>query len=490
MYCRHCGKELPNDSNFCPNCGSKQEQGKRVAELQTKIVGFYCNHKGLSVVYVAWFLLHITLWIFSNPIHTHRYGLRGNYSSYDIDLSDAFYPFDKPLSDYANAKFSLLDNCDVYDFSEFFFYTVIIPFIIVGLYKLFLFFFSKMKRRSRVTWIVLYAIWSVIHVVLWVFPLTLKPFPFPQSNFYPFVQTYSSGTKIFFDKLEIYDYSEFLFYVFLVPFLILCFVLYKELFNKMKRKSNSNSKDPCSSIKSMQQISTEDLVETKEIRREPDVLLKEMSSKEKKIESMSIFKRFVGSIIDKVLILILFVVVSIIISPYGAPGRLGTYHGLLNSSPEVYEYVDRVAMNNYGTYYEGISKGYQDIARLESTPPHIGSTMELDVSITFSFILFNLLYYILFESILSASLGKRMLGGVILDSADDKIGFVKALLRAICGGVLMSGVYLLFHLQMELSNYVVIFVFFLLLDLPVFFTKRSLIDICTFTTYAKRGINS
>ena len=79
-----------------------------------------------------------------------------------------------------------------------------------------------------------------------------------------------------------------------------------------------------------------------------------------------------------------------------------------------------------------------------------------------------------------------MLGGVLLDSADDKIGFGKALLRAICGGVLMSGVYFLFHFLMGLSNYVVIFVFFLLLDLPVFFTKRSLIDICTGTTYAKR----
>ena len=34
-----------------------------------------------------------------------------------------------------------------------------------------------------------------------------------------------------------------------------------------------------------------------------------------------------------------------------------------------------------------------------------------------------------------------------------------------------------------LSNTVVVVIFFLAMDLPVLFTKRSLLDICTGTTY-------
>jgi hypothetical protein len=26
MYCRHCGKEIPSDSTYCPYCGSRQDE--------------------------------------------------------------------------------------------------------------------------------------------------------------------------------------------------------------------------------------------------------------------------------------------------------------------------------------------------------------------------------------------------------------------------------------------------------------------------------
>jgi hypothetical protein len=207
---------------------------------------------------------------------------------------------------------------------------------------------------------------------------------------------------------------------------------------------------------------------------------------EEEVKKMPLFSRFIGSIIDKILILFIFVFGSIAISPFGAAGKLGKYSGLLNVPVSNYEYIDKVAMNSYGVYNEGVSQYYQDKERLANDPPHIGSTLELDMSITFTFILLNLLFYIIFESILSASPGKRMLGGVILDSADDKISFGKALTRGLCGGALMAGTYFLLHLQGGLTNTVVVVVFFLLLDLPVLFTKKSLLDLCTGTTYAKR----
>ena len=109
-------------------------------------------------------------------------------------------------------------------------------------------------------------------------------------------------------------------------------------------------------------------------------------------EKMPLLRRFIGSMIDKFLILALFIIVPITIDYYGAPSKLGTYIGLFKASPRNYEYIDKSSMSEYGTYKEGISQYYQDQERLANEPPHIGSTMELDKTMTFYFIILNLLY--------------------------------------------------------------------------------------------------
>ena len=82
-----------------------------------------------------------------------------------------------------------------------------------------------------------------------------------------------------------------------------------------------------------------------------DMLLQEAQSKdeeplaetEEEVKKMSLLSRFVGSIIDKIFILIIFVVGFIAISPYGAPGKMGTYIGLRNTPLDLYEYIDKSA---------------------------------------------------------------------------------------------------------------------------------------------------
>ncbi len=434
MYCRYCGKELPSDSNFCPNCGAKQKEN--ALKKDSRLSEFFANHKKLSCSYIAWCLIHIGLFLFSSPKgHRYVYGDRRDY-----DMSDGFYPFDKSLSDIFQGKSyncSLLENVDVYDFSELFFYIVLIPVSFFGLYKCYPYLSLLLKKiKAR------YSQWKINNA------RSIKEY---NANINAYTQPIVKEETIVIEPDVVQTIGE-------------------PMAELVKTSESKEEYAVTPSIPTVQNFETQE---------EQPVAMEE-------VKKMSLIRRFVGTFIDKVLILVVFVIGSIAISPYGAAGRLGTYMGLMNSSPNNYEYIDRAAMNRYGTYTDGVSQYYQDRERLANEPPHIGSTMELDMSITFSFIILNLLYYLLFESILSASLGKRMLGGVLLDSADDKIGFGKALLRAICGGVLMSGVYFLFHFLMGLSNYVVIFVFFLLLDLPVFFTKRSLIDICTGTTYAKR----
>jgi hypothetical protein len=39
MYCYHCGKEIPDDSIYCPYCGSEQKHGG--TEQEEKTEGFY-----------------------------------------------------------------------------------------------------------------------------------------------------------------------------------------------------------------------------------------------------------------------------------------------------------------------------------------------------------------------------------------------------------------------------------------------------------------
>ena len=215
-------------------------------------------------------------------------------------------------------------------------------------------------------------------------------------------------------------------------------------------------------------------------------ITEEQSTTMSEVTKLSFLRRLFGSIIDKFIVFILFFSIPIAIDYYGAPSRLGIYVGLFNASPRNYEYIDKSAMNSYGTYKEGISHYYQEQERLANDPPHIGSTMELDKSMTFYLILLNVLYFMLFESLLSASLGKRITGGVILDRAEDKIVFGNVLQRALCRGILMFSLVYLLHFGMMLSYHAVLITFFLLMDLPVFFTRRSLLDIITGTTYAKR----
>ena len=55
MYCKHCGNELPENSNFCPVCGKSIEDTKQEAEEATfepinEIVDFKRDEHGGSIL--------------------------------------------------------------------------------------------------------------------------------------------------------------------------------------------------------------------------------------------------------------------------------------------------------------------------------------------------------------------------------------------------------------------------------------------------------
>ena len=124
MYCKHCGKEIADDSKFCQHCGGKQtKESVRCSRWNDFIV----KHKKLSYAYLMWLAYHIFALAIgmANP---HRHS---NLSPYrpiirridrgEIDTS-GFFPFNGNLSSY--------------DLSEFIVYTIAMPLFLFAMIKL------------------------------------------------------------------------------------------------------------------------------------------------------------------------------------------------------------------------------------------------------------------------------------------------------------------------------------------------------------------
>lgn len=162
MYCKKCGKELPQDSNFCPFCGTGVLTDNSYHKYT--IPDIVLKNKIYFITYGIWIVINVFLWALSSPIKIKYINssigefevseyTNINYHRIEKDLSDGFYPFDKSIADILDGKtfhFSLSGNIDVYDFSEFFFYTIIIPIFIWMLIKVKPYFFPFWKHITDI----------------------------------------------------------------------------------------------------------------------------------------------------------------------------------------------------------------------------------------------------------------------------------------------------------------------------------------------------
>lgn len=224
MYCINCGKEIPNGSNYCSFCGTRLNKTSPIS-LQVLLNHFHNyvrEHKVLSITLAIWIFIHLCLYIFSSP---RRY----NHNVFH-DISGGFFPF--------NGEKTLAFDIDVYDFSELFFYAILLPILVLILHKYCIYgivyikniiflFFNWCKKHKVASSLSVYVIWLIINLIVYL--LSPNELYSPKDFFYPFwgsLYDVINGNYdgVYFSDIGTYDFFEFFVYVLLIPLLFLCII--------------------------------------------------------------------------------------------------------------------------------------------------------------------------------------------------------------------------------------------------------------------------
>lgn len=185
MYCKHCGKEIDNDSSFCKHCGKTQGT---ISVLSDAVV-----YKVIKAILfdTKWFAYSI--WLLLN-----LYCLSGEKSGNEYNrLFPRFADKDE--------FFSLYN----YLFTDFFVYAVLIP---AALFLGCHYFKSHKSTITRLIWV----LWFVTHFMMYIISDYSKSdffFPFTLSSMYMYELIV---TNPLFDY-HAYDLSELVVYTMLIP---------------------------------------------------------------------------------------------------------------------------------------------------------------------------------------------------------------------------------------------------------------------------------
>lgn len=170
------------------------------------------------------------------------------------------------------------------------------------------------------------------------------------------------------------------------------------------------------------------------------------------MENKNILRRTFSFLVDRVLILLLFIIIVVSISPYWAPGALGTYSAILEMSPSHYYSQDLYSNDLYFTVY---------------------------------FIVVNFVYYLLSECWLKSSFGKYICGLIIVSKDMHKISLQVAIKRC---SLLLLFIVLAVSIRFVFdTNYIITSIlFFLIIDIPALIHGQSILDLVTNTYVVKK----
>ena len=324
-------------------------------------------------------------------------------------------------------------------------------------------------RKHRIL-CVSYVVWLLLHSLLWIcsYAKGLST-GYISDAFFPFNQPIVNILEgyhyyISIDNWDAYDFIEFLTYVLIIPAVIFGIIEIYQKTNKKKEsvqlKKDNEIDNEISSIK---------------------VDAKDESHHAKASSVDSFFIRLFASICDKTAIIaitaILFFII-IIISPQIA-GDFGVYSALLHmSTEEIYNCAIGSVLPKY--------PGDLIVQHKSEVETYFCSLRNIDIIYSTIFVFINTTYFYLAERKWGASLFKHIFKMELHyngpNNEDVVITNSRILLRSIVFCVMMM-LMILLRWIIGINYYGIIIVFFIILDLPVVFVKRSLLDIITGTKY-------
>ena len=199
MYCKHCGREIDDNSSYCKYCGKPQDN-----RVQTPkgLIDFIFKKPILSS-YILWVIVNI------------NFLSRGQKTGENLDL---LYPKLYLYQDDPDYNLNDYLSLNDYQITDFVVYAILIPLVIFLGYH----YFKKVtSTKYRISW----AIWFAFHLLMYnVSNLDIRNhfFPFTLINNGP---EYDSYPLFAYDA---YDLSELVFYTMIIPIAFWGYFYYKD----------------------------------------------------------------------------------------------------------------------------------------------------------------------------------------------------------------------------------------------------------------------
>lgn len=202
------------------------------------------------------------------------------------------------------------------------------------------------------------------------------------------------------------------------------------------------------------------------------------------MEIVSLWQRLISTIIDKILIAILFVIIAFMLCADSPGAEMGHFISQLGIEYKKIESEKTIHERNVEVNEWLQDNGYSPMMSKEQDYEHYKTMKDVYDKHIWIFFVVNILYYLLCEQIFKASLGKRVLKCRIRKNDGEDINIRDAFTRAaILGSLLLLAIAL--HMTININGYITTILFFAILDFTVFTKHRSLVDKYSDTIVAK-----